>query len=86
MEPDGERLQFCRDGFDISGDPYCEDDATEVRVWCSEGALVSVTVNDTGTWEYAGSDYGANQDWEIDRKYPGWQEALEAFGYGKLVP
>lgn len=51
MEPGGECLQFCRDGFDICGDLYCEVGAGEVRVWCFEGAVVSVVVSGTGAWE-----------------------------------
>lgn len=27
--------QYCADGYDISGSPYAEEDATEKRLWAS---------------------------------------------------
>jgi hypothetical protein len=79
------RLQFCHGEDDITADFHAETDATEVRVW-DAGDLVCVAVAIyEGKWKYQASDYGADPEWDIDRGFGSWREALEAFGYGDVV-
>ncbi|BBX87969.1 hypothetical protein [Mycolicibacterium aubagnense] len=80
-----ERLQFCRGDDDISSDFHAESDADEVRVWSDDGVAVAVSRNSSGRWSYAASDFGADADWDLDRSFDSWQEALEAFGFSALV-
>lgn len=42
--PEGWSWQYCKDGHDISGDFYAEQDADEVRLWIEDGTIM-------GCWE-----------------------------------
>ena len=82
-----DRLQFCCGDDDITADFHAETDATEVRVWDTEGlVLVAVGLFDDGSWRYEASDYGLADDWDLDQKFSSWQDAITDFGYGKLLP
>lgn len=60
-------IQYCRDGYDITGDIYAVDDADEIRYW-TEGSDLIAAAEDRGdgTWrayddsgnEYVGSKRG----------------------------
>jgi hypothetical protein len=75
-----DRIQFCRGDNDITADIYAADDADEVRVWRDDDVLLAVSRDTSGSWSYAASDLGPNPDWDIDRTFPTWQDALTAFG------
>lgn len=71
-------LQFCRDGFDISGDPFREQDADEVRAWTPDATcLGAITRTDDG-WRVTGSDVA---DWTaITDTFTDWRAGLAALG------
>jgi hypothetical protein len=74
-------LQFCRDGRDITGDWYAEEDATEVRAWTPDATcLGSVEQVEPGHWLPNASDVA---DWVTLAEGPSftcWADALAALG------
>lgn len=62
MEDNPYSIQYCCETDDITGSPYCREDATEVRVWHESGDLVAcVTVDGDGYWygtDDQGTDFG----------------------------
>lgn len=76
-------LQFCDGENDITADFGCEDTATEVRVWSSDGTVLVVDYDqDADQWDIGASDYGMPADTTSHRS---WQAAVRAHGYGHLV-
>ncbi|GIE98948.1 hypothetical protein [Paractinoplanes rishiriensis] len=76
------RLQFCKDGYDITDQPYCVTDADKVRAW--EGAhgdvcLVEVARTPRGRWRITTTDIAAGLPISVyDRRFP---SPLDALGY-----
>jgi hypothetical protein len=71
-------LQFCADGQDITGDPYAEENATEVRAWEEDGTcLGAVTLTRAFTWSACASDVVSWTDYS-EIEYRTWEPALAA--------
>lgn len=81
------RMQYIRDGLDISSDPFAGEDADAVRVWDADTCLVAVAKNDIDLWVYAASDVGHRySDKAMARSYVSWKHAVQGFGLkGALV-
>lgn len=73
----GARVQFCRDGWDISSEPGCENVADEIRFWVEDDPILSLTPHDDGWW-VTGSAYGIPSEM-FDVTYPTPQDALIAY-------
>ncbi len=48
--------QYCRDGYDIGGSFYAEDDADTVRAWDGDFCLIEVTRVGDQEWMPTGGD------------------------------
>lgn len=68
-------IQYCADGYDISGSHTAELDADEVRVWDDDFCVIAVSRTPNGKWIYAASDFVVETK---DAEYESWQEALRA--------
>lgn len=72
-------LQFCASGDDISGSPYADADATEVRAWAEDGTLLGAVTAYRDGWRVTGSD--VVPDWTDDgRITDSWEELLDESG------
>jgi hypothetical protein len=68
--------QYCRNGYDITGDFYAEQDADRLRAWDGDFCLIEVRRTSLG-WEPSGGD----GDWVrlADRAFANRGEALAAY-------
>jgi hypothetical protein len=72
------QLQFCRDGFDITGDFSRERDADEIRVWTPDATCLGAMCRDDAGWRVTGSDV---TDWtEITDTFTHWRNGMAALG------
>jgi hypothetical protein len=75
-------LQFCltEENIDITGSPYAETDATEVRLWHEDAtniATVRKLSDASGQWEAVSSDEARYDDLS-GNSYGSWQDAMNA--------
>ncbi|SRR6266567_1646147 len=72
------QLQFCRDGFDITGDFARERDADEIRLWKPDATCLVAVSRDGAGWRVTGSDV---TDWtEMTGTFTEWRDGMAALG------